>query len=118
MINRSEIIKWFFVITILIFTVVGNYYYHDIFFPLRALIITILVGISLGIILITTQGKIVLNFLLESRNEMRKVIWPSRQETIHATLIVIVVTTIMSIIVWGLDRILIRLVSLITSLRF
>lgn len=49
--------------------------------------------------------------------EMRKVIG-ARQETLHTTLIVAAVTAVMSLILWGLDGILVRLVSFITGLRF
>ena len=55
---------------------------------------------------------------LEARTEVRKVIWPTRQETLHTTLIVAAVTAVMSLILWGLDGILVRLVSFITGLRF
>ncbi|ECE6377310.1 preprotein translocase subunit SecE, partial [Salmonella enterica subsp. enterica] len=41
-----------------------------------------------------------------------------RQETLHTTLIVAAVTAVMSLILWGLDGILVRLVSFITGLRF
>ena len=54
----------------------------------------------------------------EARTEVRKVIWPTRQETLHTTLIVAAVTAVMSLILWGLDGILVRLVSFITGLRF
>ncbi len=43
-------------------------------------------------------------------------IWPTRQETLHTTLIVAAVTAVMSLILWGLDGILVRLVSFITGL--
>ncbi len=63
------------------------------------------------------KGKATLAFAREARVEMRKVIWPTRQETLQTTLIVAAVTAVMSLILWGLDGILVRLVSFITSLR-
>ncbi len=60
--------------------------------------------------------KATLAFAREARVEM-KVIWPTRQETLQTTLIVAAVTAVMSLILWGLDGILVRLVSFITSLR-
>jgi len=41
--------------------------------------------------------------ILESRTEIRRVVWPSRPETTQTTLIVIVAITIAGLILWGLD---------------
>ena len=64
------------------------------------------------------KGMATVAFAREARTEVRKVIWPTRQETLHTTLIVAAVTAVMSLILWGLDGILVRLVSFITGLRF
>lgn len=42
-------------------------------------------------------------YLRESRAEMRKVTWPTREEAINLTSIVLVVTFLMSLFLWGLD---------------
>ena len=85
---------------------------------LRALAVVILIAAAGGVALLTTKGKATVAFAREARTEMRKVIWPTRQETLHTTLIVAAVTAVMSLILWGLDGILVRLVSFITGLRF
>ena len=99
-----EAMKWVVVVALLLVAIVGNYLYRDIMLPLRALL--------------TTKGKATVAFAREARTEVRKVIWPTRQETLHTTLIVAAVTAVMSLILWGLDGILVRLVSFITGLRF
>jgi len=71
-----------------------------------------------SIALLTSKGKATVAFAREARTEVRKVVWPTRQETLHTTLIVAAVTAVMSLILWGLDGILVRLVSFITGLRF
>jgi len=51
--------------------------------------------------------------------EVRKVVWPTRQETNQTnqtTLIVAVVTLIMALILFGLDWVLLKLVSFLTGL--
>lgn len=85
---------------------------------LRALAVVILIAAAGGVALLTTKGKATVAFAREARTEVRKVIWPTRQETLHTTLIVAAVTAVMSLILWGLDGILVRLVSFITGLRF
>ena len=98
--------------------IAGNYYYREVTLPLRALAVVVLMAAAAGIALLTTKGKATLAFAREARTEVRKVIWPTRQETLHTTLIVAAVTAVMSLILWGLDGILVRLVSFITGLRF
>ncbi|MXP67978.1 preprotein translocase subunit SecE [Pantoea sp. Aalb] len=113
-----EVISWLIVIALLLMAIIGNYIYRDLSLLLRSLIVIMLIVIAISIALLTTKGKSTLNFVREAKIEMRKIIWPSRQETLHTTLIVAAVTAIMSLILWGMDSILIRLVSFITGLRF
>ncbi|MGK2946390.1 MAG: preprotein translocase subunit SecE [Candidatus Malihini olakiniferum] len=113
-----EAIKWLVVTVLLVVAVIGNYYYRVYSLPLRALVVVILMAIAGGVALLTAKGKATVTFAREARTEVRKVIWPTRQETFHTTLIVVVVTAIMSLILWGLDGILVHLISFITDMRF
>ena len=113
-----EVLKWLVVAILLIAAVVGNYIYRDVNLPLRALAVVVVIAVAGGIALLTAKGKATVTFAREARTEMRKVVWPTRQETLHTTLIVAAVTAVMSLILWGLDGILVRLVSFITGLRF
>ena len=113
-----EVMKWLIVAILLIAAVVGNYLYRDVNLPLRAMAVVVLIAVAGGIALLTAKGKATVTFAREARTEMRKVVWPTRQETLHTTLIVAAVTAVMSLILWGLDGILVRLVSFITGLRF
>ena len=108
-----EAMKWVVVVALLLVAIVGNYLYRDIMLPLRALAVVILIAAAGGVALLTTKGKATVAFAREARTEVRKVIWPTRQETLHTTLIVAAVTAVMSLILWGLDGILVRLVSFI-----
>ncbi|HMI77006.1 MAG TPA: preprotein translocase subunit SecE, partial [Buchnera sp. (in: enterobacteria)] len=58
-----------------------------------------------------------LYFIYQSKNEIKKIIWPNQKETFYTTFIVVIATICMSLILWGLDNILFRLVSFITHLR-
>lgn len=114
-----EIIKWVVVVALLIVAIAGNYIYRDMNLPLRALAVVVLIAIAGGIAFLTTaKGKGAVAFAREARTEVRKVVWPTRQETLQTTVIVAIVTAIMSLILWGLDTILVHLVSFITGLRF
>lgn len=110
--------KWLIIAVLLITAIVGNYYYRDLIAPLRTLVVVFMI-ISAGIIvLFTTKGKNIISFAREARTEIRKVIWPTSQQTLHTTLIIAIATTVLSMILWGQDSILVCLVSFITGLRF
>ena len=49
------------------------------------------------------------------RSEIRKVVWPTRQETTQTTLIVVAVVLVMALLLWGLDSLLGWLVSMIVG---
>jgi len=62
--------------------------------------------ISLAIAAFTALGRRVRNFIAESQFEMRKVVWPTRDETIKTTGIIIVVVIILSMLLGLIDLIL------------
>ena len=64
-------------------------------------------------ILLTQKGGDFLTLVKGSRTEIRKVVWPTRQETTQTTLIVFVFVIITGLILWGLDSVLGWLASLI-----
>ncbi|CUX96672.1 preprotein translocase subunit SecE [Candidatus Doolittlea endobia] len=110
--------KWLVVMILLVVAIVGNYYYQHYHLLLRALAVVHIIAIAIGVAMMTTKGKSTVAFAREARTEIRKVIWPTRQETLRTTLIVAAVTAVMSLILWGLDGILVRVVSFVTGLRF
>jgi preprotein translocase subunit SecE len=80
----------------------------------RWLVILIAAG---GVALLTTKGKATVAFAREARTEVRSDLADSPgNAAYHADCCC--VTAVMSLILWGLDGILVRLVSFITGLRF
>ena len=49
------------------------------------------------------QGKQRFRFVGETVSELRKVVWPTRQEATYLTTIVIVVTVAVAITLWAID---------------
>jgi preprotein translocase subunit SecE len=54
----------------------------------------------------TAKGKAFFRLFKEAKNEIRKVVWPTRQETLQTTLIVVVAVLIVGLLLWGLDSLL------------
>ncbi|MBH1591365.1 preprotein translocase subunit SecE [Stenotrophomonas maltophilia] len=70
---------------------------------LRALAVVVgLVG-GIGVFMLTGKGRDTREFLSESRFELRKVVWPTRQEAVRMTWVVIVVVLILSLLLGGFD---------------
>lgn len=110
-----DVVKWLLVFVILSLAVVGNYIY-ELSALERAIAVVVLVLVA-GIVAAQTQkGKAFISFAKEARTEVRKVVWPTRQETMQTTLVVLVATLIMGLLLWGLDAILLRVVSFLTGL--
>ena len=61
----------------------------------------------------TERGGALWQLLKSSRTEIRKVVWPTRQETTQTTLIVVVFVFIMALILWGIDSVLGWLVGMV-----
>lgn len=52
------------------------------------------------------QGKTFRAFVQGARIELRKVVWPNRQETMQVTLVVFVMVIVLALFFWGLDTVL------------
>ena len=72
--------------------------------------------LSLSFAYLTTTGKQVYQFAQESKIELLKVVWPTRQETIQTTTIVIVMVTLTGFILWGIDSMMMWAIAKITHL--
>ncbi|MFU8785386.1 preprotein translocase subunit SecE [Aliidiomarina sp.] len=113
--NSLDIAKWVIVVALLVAAVVGNNIYGDMSVVLRAASVVILVALAGFAAATTEKGKTFLGFAKESRTEVRKVVWPSRKEATQTTLIVLAVTVLVALLLWGLDGILVRVVGLATG---
>ena len=74
--------------------------------PLRLVTILVAVIVALAIAAFTAPGRRARHFLGESQFEMRKVVWPTRDETVKTTGIIIVVVIILSLLLGLIDFIL------------
>ncbi|MBM7456512.1 preprotein translocase subunit SecE [Oceanisphaera litoralis] len=113
--GAKDTLLWGLVFIILIAAVVANYIYSDLAVVIRAAGVVVAAGVA-GVLAYQTQkGKNSFAFAKESRLEMRKVVWPSRQEAIQTTLIVLAVTALVGLFLFLLDGLLVWLVNLVTG---
>jgi preprotein translocase subunit SecE len=73
--------------------------------PLAARWLIVLGALAAGIVvaLQSAQGREFWRFVQGSRVELRKVVWPTRQETLQTTLVVVVAIFVLGIFFWLLD---------------
>ncbi len=81
------------------------YYYYEpaIAQALRVLMVLAGTAAGIGIAMTSTQGQRLWHFIQGSRVEIRKVVWPTKQETTQTAIAVFVFTLIMSLFFWALD---------------
>lgn len=113
--SRLDILKWFAVALLVVVAVVGNQYFSAEPILYRVLGILLLAGGAAFVALQTAKGDAFFTLVKEARAEMRKVVWPTRQETTQTTLIVVAVVLVMALLLWGLDSLLGWSVSLIVG---
>ena len=85
------------------------YYYLQVSLPLRVLMVLAGLFVGTAIAMTSFQGKQLFSFIQSSRIEIRKVVWPTNQETSQTTMAVFVFTLVMGIFFWGLDSFLLWL---------
>lgn len=104
-------IKWIVVAALMIAVIGGNFYFGDQSMLVRALAVVFVSLVAVGIALTTARGKYINRLRKEAWVEVRKVVWPTRQETTQTSLVVIGVVLVVALILWGVDSLLGLIVS-------
>jgi preprotein translocase subunit SecE len=110
--SRFDAVKWTVVIALLAVAIVGNSYYSDESLLYRVLGILAISAVAGLLALQTAKGAAFWALVKGSRTEIRKVVWPTRQETVQTTMIVVGFVLLVALLLWGLDSLLGWLVSL------
>ena len=98
-----DIIKLLIAAGLLVGGLYAYYYYVEISQPLRVLMVLGGLAFGIGIAMTSVQGQRLNAFIQGSRVEIRKVIWPTKQETTQTAIAVFVFTLIMMLFFWLLD---------------
>lgn len=108
--------KWVAAILILIAATLGNQYLTALSPVLRIVGVVVLALLALGIVLTTNKGRGFLGLLKESQVELRRIVWPTRQETWQTTLLVVAVVLIAALMLWGVDSLFGWIISAVIKL--
>ncbi|MCK0538871.1 preprotein translocase subunit SecE [Alcanivorax quisquiliarum] len=109
--SALEAVKWLVVALLVGVAVWGNSYYGDVSPLYRALAVGALGLAAAFVALQTIQGRAFNQLRKDAMVEVRKVVWPTRQETVQTTLIVLAFVLLVSLILFFFDWVLNGIVS-------
>ncbi len=110
-----DTVKLLLAIALVIAGIAGFYYFSAQALVYRVIGILAVAGVAIGLMFTTAIGAKVWGFIKESKTEVRKVIWPTRQETMQATMMVVALVFIVGLILWLMDMFLFWGVGMLTG---
>ena len=106
-------LKWLVVVGLLGGGVYGNWYYQDESLLIRVGALLALAVAAAFVAVQTEHGSSTWSLIKEARGEVRRVVWPSNQETTQTTGVVLLLILIFAMILWGLDSLLSWFISVV-----
>ena len=114
-INSKDRIAWGAAIAVAGLGIFGFYYFSSYPLIYRVLGLVLVFIFDVIILFNTEKGRTLRSFMGDARQELRKVVWATKMETVQTTIIVFVVVIIISIFLWLLDKLLGSGVTLLLS---
>ena len=101
--SSLDTVKLGIALAMLLGGVVAFQYYADA--PRLVRVGGMILNIILAMVLAsqTEKGRMVVGFVRDAQIEVRKVVWPTRQETVQTTIVVMIVVVIFAFLLWMLD---------------
>ena len=98
-----DVVKLLLVGLLLAAGIYGNWYFRDQSVLYRALAFIVLAAVAAMVAVNTAAGRSVWSLIKEARVEIRRVVFPSLDETTQTTLIVVAVVVVIALVLWVLD---------------
>ena len=114
-ISVIDIVKQVFSVVFVVAGVAAFYYFSEVQLLYRVLGLIVILSAVVGMMLTTDIGRTVWSFVLESKQEVRKIVWPTREETMRTTMLVFAMVFTVGLILWLLDMFLFWGVRLLTG---
>ena len=108
--KKSLLFGWT-AILLLIIGMGSNYYFATHSVLLRTAGLLALAALAVFLSAKTINGQRFLSYWQESLAELRKVVWPTKKETMQSTIGVLAMVLIMGVFLWSVDAILVRMVA-------
>lgn len=115
--TRHDWAKWLVSLILVLAGLIGNHYYSEVLMPVRTLVWLTLLALAGWVASTTQKGKWVVEFFRDSKQELRKVVWPTREETMQTTMVVGAMVIILALLLWGMDGVLVWAIGWLTGQR-
>ncbi len=110
-----NIFKWLLSGALLLAGVLAFQYLPQYGLLIRAVMVLFTMVAALGLAATTPQGKQLLVFFNGAKAETKKVVWPTKQETIQSTIVVMIAVAVFSVFMWLVDSLLLLIMSWVTA---
>ncbi len=107
----ADKIKLLVALLLVVAGVVGFYALQDSAAVLRVLSVLLGVLLAAGVFWTTVSGKQFFGFAKDSVAEAKRVVWPTRKETMQTTAVVILFAVVMALFLWAVDATLLTIVN-------
>ena len=102
-------------VVVLLAAIVAFYWYDEQGLPIRVAMVVVGLAAAGGLMWFSSYGREFWQFAVAARIELRKVVWPSRDETVKTTYVVFIFAIVMGVFFWGLDWVLTWLTRLLSG---
>ena len=102
-------------IVVLFAGIVAFYWFDEQPLLIRVAMVIVGLAAAAGLMWFSWYGREFWQFALAARIELRKVVWPEREETIKTTYVVFIFAIVMGVFFWGLDWVLTWLTRLLSG---
>jgi len=113
--GRLDSLKLGVAVLILGVAIYAFYHFEEQMLVLRVLGLLAMAAIAIFIAAQSAMGKSVLGFVTGAQREVRRVVWPTRAETMQTTLAVVLMVLLVGIFLWLLDMLLLWAIQLLTG---
>ena len=114
--GNSLDVAWLLLAALLLVGGIYAYYaYEELSILIRVGAVLVSLSLAAVVLLRTTRGQDAWQFVQSSRAELRKVVWPNRQETLQTTATVLVIVLILCVFFWLLDMGLAAITRILTA---
>jgi len=101
--TSGDTLKWVVVTVLVVTGIYGNSYFADLSWLYRLLALLGLSAIAVLVAAKTVRGQAFIALGIEAKTEIRKVVWPTREETTQTTIIVVIAVLVLALVLYALD---------------
>jgi preprotein translocase subunit SecE len=102
-------------VLVLLAGIVAFYWYEELPLAFRVAMVVAGLAAAIGLVWFSWYGREFRQFAQAARVELRKVVWPEREDTVRTTIVVFIFAGLMGIFFWGLDWVLTWMIRLLTG---